>query len=215
MRLTPEEFAKSVMRTANTAGSVDSIYSNILFGLFGETGEFVDLVKKRLFHQHYLDHDKIVKEAGDILFYSFWLMQLNSAVLKEVGLRHDMVIDIYHSSFTWWTDFTDFRCNDALNARFCNSWPSPNKPVDTTIALATTHAQHMLRFISFCFDRKALYNLHHANSRVEKFLDELKSLLALMGTCSDFGEIAYINKEKLESRYPVRFTPSQSINRGE
>ncbi len=38
-------------------------------GLAGESGEFVDLVKKFFFHQHKISEDKLIKEAGDIMWY--------------------------------------------------------------------------------------------------------------------------------------------------
>lgn len=38
-------------------------------GLAGETGEFVDLVKKILFHGHPQDTTTLAKELGDILWY--------------------------------------------------------------------------------------------------------------------------------------------------
>jgi NTP pyrophosphatase (non-canonical NTP hydrolase) len=46
----------------------DSI-SNYIMGLAGETGEFIDLVKKEFYHGHPKDDDKKKKELGDILHY--------------------------------------------------------------------------------------------------------------------------------------------------
>lgn len=40
-----------------------------LMGLAGESGEFVDLVKKHLFHGKYLDREKALKELGDTRWY--------------------------------------------------------------------------------------------------------------------------------------------------
>jgi NTP pyrophosphatase (non-canonical NTP hydrolase) len=45
---------------------------NAALGLTGEAGEFADLVKKVVFHDHPLDNatrQKMVKELGDILWY--------------------------------------------------------------------------------------------------------------------------------------------------
>ena len=39
-------------------------------GLAGEAGEIAELVKKGVFHQHGLDHDKLFKELGDVLWYA-------------------------------------------------------------------------------------------------------------------------------------------------
>ncbi len=38
-------------------------------GLAGEAGEVCELVKKGIFHQHGIDHDKLKKELGDCCWY--------------------------------------------------------------------------------------------------------------------------------------------------
>lgn len=38
-------------------------------GLGGEAGEVLELIKKGIFHQHGLDHTKLKKELGDVLWY--------------------------------------------------------------------------------------------------------------------------------------------------
>lgn len=38
-------------------------------GVAGEAGEVAELVKKHLGHNHPLDHDAMVKELGDVLWY--------------------------------------------------------------------------------------------------------------------------------------------------
>lgn len=40
-----------------------------VFGLAGETGELVEVVKKGIFHRHGLDLQKVRKEVGDCLWY--------------------------------------------------------------------------------------------------------------------------------------------------
>lgn len=39
-------------------------------GLAGEAGEVAELVKKGILHQHGLDHDRLKKELGDVLWYA-------------------------------------------------------------------------------------------------------------------------------------------------
>lgn len=39
------------------------------FGLAGEAGEVVELIKKGIFHRHGLDREKVKKELGDCLWY--------------------------------------------------------------------------------------------------------------------------------------------------
>lgn len=38
-------------------------------GLAGEVGEFVDLVKKWIFHEHAIDEEHLKKELGDVCWY--------------------------------------------------------------------------------------------------------------------------------------------------
>ena len=42
---------------------------NGIFGLMGETGEFADMIKKWIFHEHELDREHLRKEMGDIMWY--------------------------------------------------------------------------------------------------------------------------------------------------
>jgi NTP pyrophosphatase (non-canonical NTP hydrolase) len=96
--LTPEEFYDSVMRTANTNEDVMVNFQNILISLLGEIGEFANVVKKKVFHQHAIPNNDFLDELGDILFYYFWLTDaikgaeaLRTAEFREVWLRkfHD------------------------------------------------------------------------------------------------------------------------------
>lgn len=67
---------------------------NGLFGLSGESGELIDMVKKWIFHEKELDEDHAKKELGDVMWYvamiceSFgWsldeIMQMNVDKLKK------------------------------------------------------------------------------------------------------------------------------------
>lgn len=58
-------------RTINPDQEPREAIINFAFGLTGETGETVDLLKKILFHGHDLEinKDKLVKELGDIMWY--------------------------------------------------------------------------------------------------------------------------------------------------
>jgi NTP pyrophosphatase (non-canonical NTP hydrolase) len=58
------------------AGRTNAPYTSALhatttlgFGLAGEAGEVLDLLKKSIGHGHALDHDKLKKELGDVLWY--------------------------------------------------------------------------------------------------------------------------------------------------
>lgn len=64
---------------------------NFALGLAGETGEFIDVLKKHLFHGDELDRTKLIKEAGDICFYWVGLRQKIKAqiYLKQSGVSSD------------------------------------------------------------------------------------------------------------------------------
>ena len=62
--------------------------SNAALGLAGEAGETADMVKKHLFHEHPLDHDAIVKELGDCLWYVAAMATTLGVSLDEVGERN-------------------------------------------------------------------------------------------------------------------------------
>lgn len=69
--MSPNEYQHGAMRTAPDLGVFRSREGlNVAaLGVGGEGGEFVDLVKKHLFHGHPLDASKASKELGDILWY--------------------------------------------------------------------------------------------------------------------------------------------------
>ena len=70
-------------------------------GLAGEAGEVVDHLKKHLHHGHELDRDKLVKEAGDVLWYLAALATLLGVDLSEVAQRNvDKLIRRYPQGFT-------------------------------------------------------------------------------------------------------------------
>ena len=56
---------------------------NVVFGLVGETGEIVDLLKKHLFHRHSLNLPKLWDEIGDCLWY-----------LSALASIYDLSLDI-------------------------------------------------------------------------------------------------------------------------
>lgn len=53
-------------------------------GLAGETGEFVDLAKKHLFHGKVLDRESMLKELGDVRWYLEYLLITMGVTLPEI-----------------------------------------------------------------------------------------------------------------------------------
>jgi NTP pyrophosphatase (non-canonical NTP hydrolase) len=56
-----------------------------LAGLSGEVGEWSDLVKKVLWHEHPLDEDQYIKELGDVLFYIAEACSVRGLRLEDVA----------------------------------------------------------------------------------------------------------------------------------
>lgn len=58
--------------TARTAGTFEDEKMELIawsMGIGGESGEYVDIIKKHVFHGHTLNVTDAAKELGDILFY--------------------------------------------------------------------------------------------------------------------------------------------------
>lgn len=79
-----DEYRHETRRTAGHHDSEMLALVNWSMGLAGETGEFVDHVKKAAFHATPLDMEKVEKELGDILWY--WARAVDS-----LGLSADHV----------------------------------------------------------------------------------------------------------------------------
>ena len=72
--MTPNEYQQLAARTLLSEPDRQYRGDEIMavwnaLGLAGEAGEAADHVKKVVFHQHPLDHDRLVKELGDVLWY--------------------------------------------------------------------------------------------------------------------------------------------------
>lgn len=65
------EYQQLAERTANYGPewNAERRFINFSFGLMGELGEVIDLLKKHLFHKHPLDAEKLKIELGDLLWY--------------------------------------------------------------------------------------------------------------------------------------------------
>ncbi len=64
-----DEYQRQALRTLAGGLTPRERLTNAALGLSGEAGEFADTVKKHLFHGHPLEHDELIKELGDVLWY--------------------------------------------------------------------------------------------------------------------------------------------------
>lgn len=65
-------------------GNKETMISWNALGLTGEAGEVADLIKKGIYHQQGLDHEKLKKELGDVLWYVASLSRDLGFTLSEI-----------------------------------------------------------------------------------------------------------------------------------
>ena len=72
-------------RTMNMSLPHKDKLNNYVFGLVGEVGETVDLLKKFFFHGHEVDSERLKSELGDILWYVSAVASLFGLNLQEIA----------------------------------------------------------------------------------------------------------------------------------
>lgn len=83
-----ETYSKLAIQTARKDSDM---IENAVFGLVGECGELVDLIKKNRHHNQHLDLEKVKKEAGDILWYlNEFLIANNYGWAPVLGLQSEL-----------------------------------------------------------------------------------------------------------------------------
>jgi NTP pyrophosphatase (non-canonical NTP hydrolase) len=85
---TLSEYQNAVMRTFAAQGNRQHELAILGLGLAGETGEFVDMLKKVLGHGHEFDLPKLKEEAGDILWYLAALLDLLGISLEQAAVEN-------------------------------------------------------------------------------------------------------------------------------
>lgn len=69
LSMTINEYQQMALRTESpTADEIDRILQGAM-GLCGESGEYIDILKKHMFQGHELDKEHMAKELGDIAWY--------------------------------------------------------------------------------------------------------------------------------------------------
>lgn len=92
--MTPNEYQQLALRTEAKTESPNLRLLQGLMGLCGESGECLEILKKHMFHGHWLDLIHIAKELGDVAWYLAIaadsigysleeIMQMNIDKLKE------------------------------------------------------------------------------------------------------------------------------------
>ena len=82
--MTANDYQRMAMRTAGDYASDFDMMRNAVYGLNGETGEVIDMLKKHEFQGHDLDRDKLIDEAGDVAWYLALLASALGVSLEEI-----------------------------------------------------------------------------------------------------------------------------------
>jgi len=195
--LTPNEFANSVKRTANSSLPVTSQVINCCFALAEEYGEFIGLLKKAIYHDHDVKEADYEKELGDILFYSFWLCQAIDDKPANIAFAH-----LFAKEFL---DVTERSMGSSIPAAFADG----HSAIHSTIARCNAYLIAWRRGYDidvFKMEVEGLV-LHHLRAITE--------LCNVIGLKSTWGKIAHMNQQKLLKRYPRGFSTTDSKNRVE
>lgn len=81
-----EQYEKLTYRTRNSDLVWEDQVANAALGISGEAGEAANVSKKHLFHGHDVDHEKMMEELGDTLWYLTWLANLYGYSLSEIAV---------------------------------------------------------------------------------------------------------------------------------
>lgn len=86
--LSANDYHRAAMRTSGTYESQLAMIRNAAYGMNGEAGEVIDLLKKHEFQGHPLDRDKMLNETGDVLWYVVLMAEALGTTLQEVMERN-------------------------------------------------------------------------------------------------------------------------------
>lgn len=82
--LSANDYQRMAMRTAGDYNSTYDMLRNAAYGINGEGGEVIDLLKKYEFQGHALDELKILDELGDVVWYCALAAEALGTTLQEV-----------------------------------------------------------------------------------------------------------------------------------
>ena len=95
-----DEYQYLAYKTANKELCRFDQLRNAAYGLNGEAGEFIDLLKKHEFQGHELNHDELIKELGDVAWYTALACTALGVSLSEVMQRNiDKLKERYPQGF--------------------------------------------------------------------------------------------------------------------
>ena len=66
--MTINEYQELAIRTLGEGSNTEHLINGVM-GLWGESGECIDIVKKHTFQGHELDREHLLEEIGDVAWY--------------------------------------------------------------------------------------------------------------------------------------------------
>lgn len=98
--LSANDYHRAAMRTSGTYENQLAMIRNAAYGMNGEAGEVIDLLKKHEFQGHPLDTDKLLKETGDVLWYCALMAEALGTTLQEIMKRNiEKLMERYPEGF--------------------------------------------------------------------------------------------------------------------
>lgn len=95
--MTFEEYQQACLRTWNTEKSIWEQFENCALGL-GEVGEVQNLLKKWRHHDHPVNHDEMIDELGDVMYYV--------AIVNHLTDGGVLGVESYRMTHTFPTEFS-------------------------------------------------------------------------------------------------------------
>lgn len=178
--------------SARTAAGHENELVNYAMGVGGESGELVDLVKKFLFHRHDIDKDKVLKEAGDVLWYATQLLRILKIEISEAELFR--ALRIIHSGIP----LLEPRETELLLMSSC---------------MNLTKGAGVVAEVIDDYLTDDILNKEQIKIGLDIALTNVNFIITVAGLTME--EVAEANIEKLKRRYPKGFDPEMSINRVE
>ncbi|MFY7949645.1 MAG: nucleoside triphosphate pyrophosphohydrolase family protein [Gemmatimonas sp.] len=86
--MTFDDYQQLAARTLGRDRTPEQQLANAALGLTGEAGETAEIIKKHLFHATPLDHDALVKELGDCLWYIGAFATVLDLSLEDIAQRN-------------------------------------------------------------------------------------------------------------------------------
>ena len=95
------QYQELSVRTMNNKLTANEKVDNMVYGITGEWGEVVDLLKKHKFQGHELIKHKLTEEIGDVMFYIANLCTLYSIDMRDVlHINYNKLLKRYPDGFS-------------------------------------------------------------------------------------------------------------------